>query len=384
MLNSAKNMLAYPNLGEGGYMGGSVLQDSKTGHWYIQLRWNNETERFYRFEYHGVWFPFASKAQANKIRYLMQDEIDNGSFSPASYRPNSPLGIGKYVDIWLPLTDVVKNTRGRYKSFAKHFVEFFGIDKDIRKISKVNILELKKSLEESEYSKKTIYHILNTLKTMLNFAVDNRDMKELPSFPKLSNPIKGNIEYLGIEIQQKIFNEIPERHRPIFELAAEYGRRPQEVRALMKDAVTDTHIIIMRRFSEYELLEGDKTGKVTAFFKTEEAKRILKSTAPSFSEFVFTHNGKSPYDGKILNNSWREACNKVGVKIKMYNGFGTLKGGQLLDAEYPIELVSELLGHTKIQMTRDMYGRVSEARITEALENVRILPFKKEVKHGDH
>ena len=355
-------------------MGGSVLQDKKTSHWYIQLRWNNETERFYRFEYHGIWFPFASKAQANKIRSLMQDEIDNGSFNPACYRPNSPLAIRQYVDLWLPLTDVVKNTRGRYRSFSKHFVSFFTPEKDIRKISKVNILQLKQHLELT-YAKKTVYHVINTLKTMLNFALSNKDIHELPSFPKLSNSIKGNIEYLSLDLQQKVLNEIPARHRPIFELAAEYARRPQEVRALMKDAITETHIIICRRFSEYELLEGDKTGKAKAFFKTEEAKRILKSAAPSFSDFVFTHNGKSPYDGKILNKLWREACNKVGVKIKMYNGIRHSKAGQLLDAGYPIELVSELLVHSKIQMTRDMYGRVSEARITEALENVRILPF---------
>jgi len=358
-------------------MGGSALQDKKSSHWFIQLRWNGKTERFYRFEYHGMWFPFASKAQANKIRSLMQDEIDNGSFSPASYRPNSPLAVGKYVDIWLSLADVVKNTRGRYKSFSKQFVSFFGSDKDIRKISKVNILQLKQHLELT-YAKKTVYHVLNTLKTMLNFALSNKDLRELPAFPKLSNPIKGNIEYLNSELQDKVLNEIPERHRPIFELCAEYGLRPQEGRALMKSDVTDTHIIICRRFSEYELLEGDKAGKIRPLFKTDRAKEILKKSY-SFSDFVFTHNGKSPYDGKMLNKLWHEACNKVGVKIKMYNGLRHSRAAQLLDANYPIELVSELLGHSKIQMTRDMYGRVSETRITEALENVRILPFTRNI-----
>lgn len=168
---------------------------------------------------------------------------------------------------------------------------------------------------------------------------------------------------------------IPARHRSIFEMCAEYGLRPQEGRALMKDAVTDTHIIILRRFSEYELLDGDKAGRVRPYYKTERAKEILRNAAPSFSDFVFTHNGKSPYDEKMLNKIWKAACQEVGVTIKLYNGVRHSRAGQMLDAGYPIELVSELLGHSKIQLTRDVYGRVSQQRIADALEEVRILPF---------
>lgn len=356
-------------------MGGSVLHDKKTGHWYIQVRWENKTERIFTLEYRGKWFPFESKRHADKILAVIQDEIDNDIFNPASYKKNSPLALAQYIESWLPLADVIRNTRKRYKSYANHLIRFFGAEKDIRKITMKDILGLKLNLEESAYSKKTVYHILNTLKTMLHFALANGDLKYLPPFPKLKNPIKTHIEYLSIEDQQKVFNEIPERHRPVFELCAEYGLRPQEVRALKKDAITDTHIIIMRRFSEYDLLEGDKTGNVRPYFKTERAKEILKSAAPSFSDLVFTHNGRSAYDEKILNKIWKEACNKVGINIKMYNGLRHSRAGQMLDAKYPLELVSELLGHSKLQMTRDMYGRVSQARIKEALEEVRVIPF---------
>ncbi len=356
-------------------MQGSVIQDKKTGHWYIQIRWDGKTERFFRFEYKDRWFPFESQSQARKMLSIMQDEIDHDRFAPAAYRPNSPLFIRQYVQSWLPLADVVKNTRKRYKSYSQHFIRFFGENQDIRKIQMADILRLKQRVEADGYSEKTVYHVLNTLKTMLRFARDNRDIRELPPFPKLHNPIKGNIEYLGREIQDKVLQAIPARHRPIFAMCSEYGLRPQEGRALMRNAVTDTHIIIMRRFSEYELLEGDKAGRVRPYFKTERAKEILKNAAPSFSEFVFTHNGRSPYDEKILNKIWKEACAEVGVTIRMYNGVRHSRAGQMLDAGYPIELVSELLGHSKIQLTRDVYGRVSQKRIAEALEEVRVLPF---------
>jgi len=371
MLTAAQNNYSHShNLGGVGFMGGSVLRDGKTGHWYIQVRWNHSTERFYRFEYHGIWFPFASKAQAAKILSLMQDEIDNGSFNPACYRPNSPLAIKLYVDQWLSLADVIKNTLKRYKSYSRLFIAYFGESKDIRKINKVDILKLKKWLEEKEYSPKTVKHVLSTLKTVLFFALDNRDITFVPSFPELPNIIKANIEYLKKDVQDKVLNAIPERHRAIFELMAEYGLRVQEGRALMKDAITDTHIIIMRRLSEYELLEGDKAGKVRPYLKTSKAKEILRKAAPSFSEYVFTHNGRSSYDEKILNKIWKEACASVGVKIKLYNGLRHSKAGQLLDAGFSMDVVSAILGHSKIQMTKDMYGRVSETRMNEALESM--------------
>jgi integrase len=225
-------------------------------------------------------------------------------------------------------------------------------------------------LEESGYSPKTTKHVLATLKTVLFFALDNRDITFMPSFPKLPNVIKANIDYLKKDLQDKVLQAIPERHRPIFELMAEYGLRIQEGRALMKDAVTDSHIIIMRRFSEYTLLEGDKVGKFRPYIKTARAKEILKSAAPSFSEFVFTHNGRSPYDEKILNKIWKEACSSIGVNIRLYNGVRHSKAGQLLDAGFSMDVVSAILGHSKIQMTKDMYGRVSETRINEVLESM--------------
>lgn len=351
-------------------MKGSVFQDAKTGHWCVQVRFNGKTERFYRYECKDQWFAFESKGHARKVLSVMQDDIDRSAFNPSTYRPDSPLAIKQYVDQWLTLADVIKNTLKRYKSYSKLFIEYFGDNKDIRKITKIDILKLKKWLEEKEYSPKTVKHVLATLKTVLFFALDNRDIPFAPSFPTLPNIIKANIDYLKKDMQDKVLQAIPERHRPIFELMAEYGLRIQEGRALMKDAVTDTHIVIMRRFSEYTLLEGDKVGKFRPYIKTTKAKEILKSAAPSFSEFVFTHNGRSPYDEKILNKIWKEACQSVGVEIKLYNGMRHSKAGQLLDAGYSMDLVSAILGHSKIQMTKDMYGRVSETRMNEALESM--------------
>ena len=53
----------------------------------------------------------------------------------------------------------------------------------------------------------------------------------------------------------------------------EYGVRPGEARALQKDCLADGNVIIRRAFSDNELRETTKTGRIriyqiTAYFQT--------------------------------------------------------------------------------------------------------------------
>ena len=71
-----------PPLKGGGFMVGSVLQDAKTGHYFVQLYWNKKKERFYRFDSGDKWYPFESKRHAQKVLAIMQGQVDDGAFRP--------------------------------------------------------------------------------------------------------------------------------------------------------------------------------------------------------------------------------------------------------------------------------------------------------------
>ena len=100
---------------------------------------------------------------------------------------------------------------------------------------------------------------------------------------------------------------------------------------------------------------------------TERASEILKRTPPTFSDFLFSANGKDPYSLRSLDKIWREAGVKAGIKIKLYNAVRHSLGCQLMDEGAHLENVRDIMGHTSTEMTRRYAHRVP-ARMKALLE----------------
>lgn len=363
-------------------MGGTVIR--QRDRFFIQLYWDGKKERFWTYLLKEDWIPFYDEKTAWKVLGAMQTEIDVGDFNPKAWRPGNPFSVSKYSEVWLRHADITKNARKTYRSCIKHAGEFFK-NKPIHAIRKVNILDFKTYLQKKEYSPSMVYNSVTALKTMLRFAYDNEDIRKIPPFPKLSKDIKDEIEYLTIEQQEAILSNIPWYHRPIFEFMMEYGLRVQEGEAFMKDCIGGSSpqfptgsIEIRRRYSEYELLEYDKTGNAIKYGITSRCKRILADAARAAREhfenevspFAFIKNRTgSHYDNKALNRIWKDACSKTGVSIKLQNALRHSFACQLLDEDVPYEDVSSLLRHTSVQITKDRYGRRSKAKLQNILEN---------------
>ena len=49
-------------------------------------------------------------------------------------------------------------------------------------------------------------------------------------------------------------------------------------------------------------------------------KDVLKTIPLHISPFIFVRDDGKPYTSRNLNSIWREACNKAGIHIKLYNG----------------------------------------------------------------
>lgn len=373
---------------------GNVYQDKKSLHWYIQLRWDNKTERFYQFEYKDKWLPFESKGMAEHTLSLMRNEIKDNCFNPKTWRKDSPLGISEFSKIWLDTSDACKNTKKGYRNAIKHVIEavdqdgqiLFGKDFDIRKFNHSKLVLLKKHLENDLHlSNDAVYNIMGALKTMLNSYRKDVQTYILPVFPPMSKTERENQEYLTYEEQQKVLQAIPERHRPIFIVMMEYGIRPQEATALKWDCVDfeKNEITFKRRHSEYELRETTKTG--TRGIRTEQittrAKEYLqlaKGYCP-FKGFVFSHNRLgSHYDNKLLNKIWRTACKEVGLKIGLYEGVRHSWGCQLMDIPgVTIDMVQDGYRHTSAKTTR-RYAHRKRSVIADLIEKRgQVVKFEK-------
>ena len=355
-------------------MGGSIQWDAKSRSYYIAVYWDGRHHRIWRNPVTGD--KLYDKRQAGKMLAKVQSEVDEGVFNPRHWRPDNPMRVDHYFKEWLANIDATTKTRRDYNTyFSKHINPVIG-HFDLRHIRKKHLVQLKRGLALSDKGK---YNVMGALKSMLRWAWGNEDIQRVPPFPKLSfdPPV---IVYLTFDQQKAVLSEIPQRHRPIFEIGMEYGLRVGEARAIMWDCVTNEELIIQRAFSDNRLRETTKTSRIRTIGMTDYAKGIFSSIQRSLSPFVFIRpsDGK-PYTNKNLNQIWHLACEKTGIQIKLYNAFRHSVGCQLLDQGEDEGTVQDLFGHTTRRMTR-RYAKRTSTTIASALErrrgNVVQYPFR--------
>lgn len=345
-------------------MGGSIHFDKQSKRWFISVYW--EGKRYRIFRHPVTQEPFHAEKSAEKILDRIRSEIDYGEFFPKAYFPDSPLSVNQYAKEWLECIDVSPGTLKDYKCSINNYIIPYFENKDIRRIRYNDLVKFSKWIKRTDKGK---YNVMSCLKTMLRYAWRNEDIKLVPPFPTLSYQVP-EIEYLSFEQQNQVIEKIPERDRPIFYFMQEYGVRPSEATALMRDCITKEEIIIKRSLSAGVLRESTKTGKIRRYPITDFIRSIFDSMPLSIVHYVFHREDGKAYTNKNLNKIWHKACGKVGIQIKMYNAFRHSLGCQLLDQGEDLDLVREQLGHAKAEMTR-RYAKRSQTRLTKALNKRR-------------
>jgi len=356
-------------------MGGSIHKQGDR--FRISIYWRGKTEWF--SEYNGE--PIRHPKTAQKVLGKIQAEIDARTFDPLAYRPNSPLGLEVYSDVWLKASSACANTKKVYRHAIKKAVEYFGKDQDIREFTHSKLILFQQSLTLSDDGK---YNVISALKTMLNFYRKDVPSFILPTFPPLTKHEPETTEYLTFEEQQTVLAAIPAIHRPIFTVMMEYGVRPQEATALKWDCVTGERIIFKRSHSEYRLRETTKTGAIRDEKLTTRAKEAIESCKKD-SVWVFVKNERgSHYDSKALNRIWKNACQASNIDIGLYEAVRHSLGCQLADAGYSIDFIQDTFKHTSIKTTR-RYAKRQRAMIGDALENRgKVIEFKIEERKVNH
>jgi len=88
------------------------------------------------------------------------------------------------------------------------------------------------------------------LRKYFNDLFDREEISRLPKFPKIEIP-EPHWNWVDEDIQNLIFDQIPDIHKPVFAFIMELGVRPAEARALWKEDVDfkKNTAIIRRNFS---------------------------------------------------------------------------------------------------------------------------------------
>jgi integrase len=345
----------------GGYMRGGYAFNKKARRYYVRVYWQGKDHKIYRYCNEPIWHAKTADKLLNKIRA----EIDAGTFDIRAYLTESPLTIQAYAETWLNSSTACKNTKRVHRSAIKKAMEILSDNCLITNLNYSKFCAVQQSLD---CSAKWNNAVLIALKAMLHFALKDGVIKKLPVFPPLIKTQEKDPEYLTYEQQNSVIEAIPEEHRAIFQFGMEFGLRIGEVRALKKDCIEAVELVIKRSFSQWELRETTKTYRIRRLPLTTRAKEILRATRPSFSDYLFTYDGRRPYHERKMREIWKTACHTTGIKIIQKNAMRHSLGCQLLDEGVDLKTVSDIYGHSTMDMTKKYVRRIPH-RILDALEN---------------
>ena len=351
-----------------------IYFDKGRGHWYVWIEW--KARRYYFSQYMGMRCgtnPDKACPVAQRLKNLIDSEIEQGIFNPARYKKSRPLHLDQYYRQWLSTLPVEGATLHDYQnSFKNHILPILG-NEYLPDINFDKLKELQNKIARQPKGKK---NVMGALKKLMRDAHKSGHIQQMPPFPEFTGKdkiTKPKIRWIDQEIQWRIINEIPLSDRPIFIFMQITGCRPSEARAFRKSDIKPTHIVFAKTFGMGEVLKDVKGKNEEPFPITDGLRQLFADMPGNLSPFVFINSktGK-PYTKNINRDFWNPACVSAGFNPKdvpLYSSTRHSAACRWLNAGIDKAMVQRLLRHTDPKMV-ERYAEYLTESLKTALDNV--------------
>jgi integrase len=158
------------------------------------------------------------------------------------------------------------------------------------------------------------------------------------------------------------------------------GMRLGEILALKWDCINwDSEYIVVKKSYRRDRLTDTKTDKIRQVDMSEQLKLELKkllhqkkleAVRKGLSEpvnVIFHDKNNSHLSQNSVRNMWRRALKKAGLEYRKFHSTRHTFASLMLAANVPISYIKEMLGHSSIQMTVDIYGHLLPDRDKSAV-----------------
>ena len=229
---------------------------------------------------------------------------------------------------------------------------------------------------------KTKKNYQGVLIRMMKDALRNGDINQLPEFVTFSGGLsipQKKPEWIDETTQTNIIREIPTEDSFIFEFLTKSGVRVSEARALRKCDIYRSlgYIAIRKTFSpspDKEILTSikQKRERNIPFYAALQA---FWDDIPVYmnSEFVFNNSKTGKHYTKNINRDiWNPACMRaLGYVFPLNNAGRHSFASQLSHKGVPIDVISELLGHSDLRVTKAHYTDPGMAAMGRIVDKIR-------------
>ena len=308
--------------------------------------------------------PLDTNQRAYDLLAHINFEIENNRFDPSIYlkAEQKEFYASTKLDEYLnhKINSIAPSYQTDFKRYIRIAKEFFGTG-DIREVRKIDLINYQTYLQQNfTISNKTIKNILDVFKAFLNYLKTDLEVIQIvPNFPDIEIEVKP-FRWLSQEDQVKLFELVPDKHKPIMAFLMLHGCRPSEARALKNKNIDlkNNTITISATFSANvyrEKRKGKRSRPVTIPVHPELygyiSKRVLNNLPEAFV-FINPTTGKY-YHKNTLQKIWNNVRETAGIDkgLRLYDATRHSFASNLVNSGSTIYKVSKLLGHSSVKMT---------------------------------
>jgi integrase len=333
---------------------------------------------------------------SEKLRKLRQ-QVDSGIV------PDDKLTVVAFLERWLTVNlpgAVAESTEDDYVDTIRlHLVPALG-RKRLAKLTVADLDKLWKAKRDVGYSPNSVRIMRTVLRRALGQAeregIINRNVASLSTPPRIRAK-EGRT--LTIDQAHRLLEAAAGyRFEAAVVLALAYGMRRGEVLGLQWSALDweagtmgVTHGV--KRIKDRDLLSGRKTRLVVSELKTPKSRRTLALTPQLIDKFrqhqarqaeervaagplwqdhglIFASEVGTPMDPDNFSHSFSRLCERAGLGHWHPHELRHSGASLMLAQGTRLDVVSEVLGHASITITKDVYGHLLEGDKRAAAESM--------------
>ncbi len=356
----------------------------------------------------------SSKKDAESKRDAYKKSIEAGIIDTKG------LYLGRTMKEWLFQVVRVKKikpaTFQRYEGLYRLYVEDSDIDYfNLSKILPINIQKYYNSLYENGISSNTIAYVNKLLKMFFNYAVDNNMILKNPcSGSKVSIP-EDVVEYTDdqeaqivpvfedsdLKLIMGLKEETKIKYIALVSLAT--GMRKGEVLGLKATDIDyeNEEIHIRRSVATNYVFDskGNKKRKTLVLatktkgstrdiplpksliaiikkallIQKQEKLKAGKIFSDKYEDFIFLSNTGELLVNSNIHDSWESLLNRAGVDYKKFHSLRHTYATKQFEMDIPLKTVSELLGHSSIEITANIYTHCLKKQKKKAVDILNII-----------
>jgi integrase len=318
-----------------------------------------------------------SRAETLKKLRALQRQIDDGL--PA---PDTRLTVGQLLDRWLDDVNrhqVTISTANNYRAMAEHHIKPALGKKKVASLTTSDVDRFLSKKTDDGLSVSTVRRIRNVLSQALDQGIRwDLVVRNVTKLSRSPRGVRQEGRSLSPEQAKQLLNTLRgHRNEALYALMLSIGLRRGEALGLQwRDFDDQDGVLLVRRSltresgqlvtKDTKTLKSRRAINVPSPLRTllkshradQNAERLKLGKAWTNSGHIFTTSIGTPIDPRNMYREFREVCRDAGIGDWHPHELRHSAASLMLAQGVKIQVVSEVLGHSSIRMTADVYGHV--------------------------